>query len=156
MTISRAYFSAPVDTVELHMLGDSSLEVFCAVGLLRGRLSESQQTEVIFVFGKARVAPIKDMHIPKLELQAALLATRLKEDIHKALNIQIAQTFMWSDSTTVLQWLHPDGKQPVFVANRVGEILESTIVDEWYHVATGDNPADTGTREIAAEELREN
>ena len=87
-TIPHFYFSALVHTIELHMLGDSSLEVFCAVGFLRGRLSESQETEVSFVFGKACVAPIKAMSIPKLELQAALVATRLKEDIHKALNIR--------------------------------------------------------------------
>ena len=55
------------------MFGDSSLEVLCAVGFLRGLLSESQETEVSFVFGKARVAPMKDMSIPKLELQAAFI-----------------------------------------------------------------------------------
>ena len=70
VTIPRAYFNAPVDMVELPMYGDSSLEVFCAVGFLRGRLSEPQETEVSFVFGKARLAPIKAMSIPKLELQA--------------------------------------------------------------------------------------
>ena len=73
MTIPRAYFSAPVDTIELHMFGDSSLEILCAFGFLRGLLSESQETEVSFVFGKARVAPMKDMSIPKLELQAAFI-----------------------------------------------------------------------------------
>ena len=71
MTIPRAYFSAPVDTVELNMFGDSSLEDFGAVGFHRGRLSESQETEVCFVFEKVRGAPMKAMSIPKLELQAA-------------------------------------------------------------------------------------
>ena len=46
-------------------------------------------------------------------------------------------------------------KQPVFVANRVGEILEVTTVDEWYHVDTENNPADTATRGIAAEALKD-
>ena len=85
----------------------------------------------------------------------SLLATRLKIEIMKALSIPINDVFMWTDSITVLQWLHSTAKQPVFVANRVGEILEVTTVDEWYHVDTENNPADTGTRGIAAETLKD-
>ena len=98
---------------------------------------------------------MKAISIPKLELQASLLATRLNIDIMKALSIPINDVFMWTDSTTVLQWLHSTAKQPVFVANRVGEILEVTTVDEWYHVDTEDNPADTGTRDNATEALKD-
>ena len=32
------------------------------------------------------------------------------------------------------------------LANRIGELLESTTIDEWHHVLSGDNPADTRTR----------
>ncbi|XP_063727512.1 uncharacterized protein LOC134855063 [Symsagittifera roscoffensis] len=97
---------------------------------------------------------MKALSIPKLELQAALLATRLKEDVLKALTIPVSNTFMWTDSTTVLQWLNSGSKQPTFVANRIGEILESTNVDQWFHVLSGDNPADTGTRGISEESLK--
>ena len=62
-------------------------------------------------------------------------------------------TFMWTDSTTVLQWLHSLEKQPVFVANRVAEILELTTADEWYHVQSADNPADVGTRGLSVKAL---
>ena len=55
---------------------------------------------------KARVAPMKALSIPKLELQAALLATRLKDDILTALTVCINHAYMWTDSTTVLQWLN--------------------------------------------------
>ena len=48
---------------------------------------------------------MKCFTVPKLELQAALLATRLKVDIIKALTIPLSRVFMWTDSTTVLQWL---------------------------------------------------
>ena len=137
------------------MFGDSSQDVFWAVGFLRARLSSSNKTEISFIFGKARVSPMKGLSIPKLELQAALLATRLKDDIVTALNVWINHVYMWTDSTTVLQWLNSTEKLPVFVANRVDEILESTTIDEWHHVLSGNNPADTGTRGIYSEALKD-
>ena len=85
-------------------------------------------------------------------MQAALLATRLKEDLNKALTIPVNDVFMWVDST--IQWLHSSSKQPVFVAI-LGKIIEVTTVDDWYHVDTGNNPADTCSRGIAAEALKD-
>ena len=61
---------------------------------------------------------------------------------------------MWTDSATVLQWINSNEKQPIFVANRVCEILQYTSVDQWNHVATKDNPADAGTRGMSAEVLQ--
>ena len=61
---------------------------------------------------------------------------------------------MWTDSTTALQCLNSTSKLPVFVAIRVSEILESTTIDEWFHVSSGDNPEGTGTRGITAEALK--
>ena len=112
-------------------------------------------TKLAFVFGKARVAPMKALTIPKLELQAALPAARLKDEVQKALTLTVERTLMWTDSTTVLQWLHSIDKQPVFVAKRAAEILELTTVDEWNHVPTIDNPADAGTRGLSAKALLE-
>ena len=137
------------------MFGDASQDAFCAVAFLRARKHSSETPLVSFVVGKARVAPMKPLSIPKLELQAALLATRLKEKILAALTIHIDREYMWTDSTTVLQWLASVDRQPVFVANRVAEILESTTIDQWFHVPTADNPADVGTRGIAADALAE-
>ena len=59
-----------------------------------------------------------------------------------------SNTFMWNDTTTVLQWLNSGSKQPTFEANRIGEILESTAVDRWFQVLICDNTADTGIRGI--------
>ena len=79
LTIPRCYFTEPVYQIELHVFGGSSQGVFCAVGFLRARLSNSHKTQISFIFDKAHVALMKTLSIPKLELQAALLATRLKD-----------------------------------------------------------------------------
>ena len=103
-----------MENVELHVFGDSSQDVFSAVAFLRARMdrNEGTETQLAFVFGKARVAPMKALTIPKLELQAAILAARLKDEIQEALTVSVERTFMWTDSTTVLQWLHSIDKNP--------------------------------------------
>ena len=61
---------------------------------------------------------------------------------------------MWSDSTTVIQCIRSSNeKQPTFVANRVAEILDSSTVDKWHHVAGAKNPADLGTRGLNFDEV---
>ena len=43
----------------------------------------------------------------------------------------IDQSLIWSDSSTVIQWLNAfDKKQQIFVANRIREILENTKLRE--------------------------
>ncbi|XP_063711138.1 uncharacterized protein LOC134839491 [Symsagittifera roscoffensis] len=155
LKISRCYYDFPIDEVELHMLGDSSLDVFCSVAFLRAQKDAYSKCQLAFVFGKAKVAPMKTLSIPKLELQAALLASRLNDDIEKALSLSISKVFMWTDSTTFLQWLSSTSKQPVLKTNRVAEILESTSIDQWFHVLSGDNPTDTRTRGISANSLKQ-
>ena len=88
------YFDFPVDKVELHMFGDSSLDVFCSVAFLRAQKNAFSKCQLAFVFGKARVALMKMLSIPKLELQAALLPSRLKDDIEQALTLSISKVFI--------------------------------------------------------------
>ena len=94
------------------------------------------------------------MTIPQLELQAALLAARLKREICRALTVHVDKVFVWTDSTTVSQWPNSTGKHPIIIANRVCEILEYTSVDEWNYVASCNNPSDVGTRGLSTEVLQ--
>ena len=147
ITIPRSYFSGPFQHLELQMFGDSSQAVFSAVCFLRAQVtctSGEIKTELAFVLGKARGAPMKVMTVPKLELQAVLLAARLKREICRALTVTVDKVFMWTDSIIVLHWINSTNKHPIFIANRDSEILESTSVDQWNHLATCGNPADAG------------
>ena len=152
--LQKCYFSEPVELLELHVFGDSSKEVFGAVAFLRARQRSDGSTQLAFVIGKGRVAPTKSLTIPKLELQTALLASRLKRHIEAALTLAVEKVYMWSDKSTVLQWLHSPEKQLDFVANRISEILDASTVDEWAHVSSTNHPADVVTRGMSIDELK--
>ena len=107
LQIPRSYFEERVETLELHIFGHSSQDFFSAIAFLRGKRATTTgyATELAFVFAKARAAPMKALTIPKLEIQASLLAARLRKEIENALTVRVDNTFLWTDSTTVLQWL---------------------------------------------------
>ena len=88
------------------MFGDSSQDVLSAVGLLTAQVTSTSGeilTELVFVLGKARVAPMRILTVPKLELQAALFAARLKREICRALTVIVDKVFMCIDGTIILQ-----------------------------------------------------
>ena len=153
-SLPRKYFSANPKNVELHIFSDASLEAMCIVAYLRAEVNDG--IEVSFVLGKCRIAPIKQLSIPRLELQAALYSVRLRTLIVKEHDLQIDSVTHWTDSVTVLQRLHSaDKRQNVFVANRAAEILQSSTIDEWKHVKGELNPSDIGTRGTTIEKLIE-
>lgn len=85
--------------------------------------------------------------MPRLELCAALLLSRLYTVTKNALSIENKRVFFWSDSTIVLQWLKTEAHTlKTFVSNRVSEIQLNTKNCEWKHVPSQDNPADLISR----------
>ncbi|XP_073960771.1 uncharacterized protein [Choristoneura fumiferana] len=92
---------------------------------------------------------IRSLTVPRLELQAALLAARLADAIQKAHKLDVARRYFWCDSTTVLHWLNNSSRNyKAFEANRLGEIDDLTSVSEWRYVPTKLNVADIATREV--------
>ena len=96
---------------------------------------------------KSRVAPLKFLSVPRLELQAALLGSRLIKTFAEELGIKIKQRFLWSNSATVLRWIRSEPRtRQIYVSHRLGEIGELTTISEWRWVPTDLNPADYATR----------
>lgn len=102
--------------------------------------------------GKTRNAPIREWTIPRLELQAAVLASCLSKRILRELDLPVGQTFCWSDSMTSLQYIKNETRRfQTFVANRVAEIHEPSSPEQWHHIPGVMNPADDGSRGVSAQ-----
>ena len=106
------------------------------------------------VMSKIRVAPIKQVTIPRLELNGALILVQLLFHCKQVLNIPPSSVYAQTDSTIVLAWLKGNPHQfKVYVGNRVAQILELIPADRWSHVVSKDNPADCASWGIFPFEL---
>ena len=111
----------------------------------------SEAVKCAFVTAKSGVAPKKFLGIPKLEPQAAVLSRRLSLVVIKEHDYIIDSTYFWTDSSTVFQWIRGESKRhPFFIANRIGEILDSTDPCQRNHCPGLLNPADHGSRGLPA------
>ena len=134
-------------TLELHTFADASLDAYCAVSYLRSINSSSGEVTCHMVRSKNRVAPIKQISIPRLELQACLMACQLAAMIRDDLHDITFESYYWSDSKIALAYIMNDSKKfSLFVANRLTDIHKLSATADWHFVSTEDNPADLGTR----------
>ncbi|XP_063381137.1 uncharacterized protein LOC134667644 [Cydia fagiglandana] len=131
---------------QLHIFADASEEAYACVAYWRFTLT-SGSVKLSLIGGKARLSPLKPTSIPRLELQASLIASRFANTICIGHEIKPDEIYFWSDSTTVLSWIRSNARTfKPFVANRVGEITEITKVTNWKFVPGGLNVADDATR----------
>ncbi|XP_045118426.1 uncharacterized protein LOC123508647 [Portunus trituberculatus] len=132
--------------VQLHHFSDASQHAYGVVSYLRMTNAEGAH-QISFVCGKAKLAPLKQQTIPRLELCAAVLATRADKQIRKELDQRINRTTFWTDSTAVLQYIrNTERRFHVFVANRISAIHEESNPEQWRHVSSSINPADDASR----------
>ena len=143
-------------SMQLHVFCDAS-EVGYAACVYTRVVGVNGATNVRLLFAKAKVAPVKQMSIPRLELQAAVLGTQILTIVLtslESLGVKPDQLYAYTDSTTVLAWLTNSSRTwNTFVANRVSEIQSILQRGNWYHVKTSENPADVASRGIYPELL---
>ncbi|KAG1682450.1 Organic cation transporter protein [Nymphon striatum] len=108
---------------------------------------------VSFVMSRSRVAPIKKVTLPRLELLAAVLASRLMDYVKCALKLPVnITTYCWSDSQIVLAWIKSSpNRWKTFICNRVTEIQQHTEPSVWRYCPGEYNPADLLTREFVCD-----
>ena len=129
----------------------SAVAYACAVYLIQCDGTRSSH----LVFSKARLAPVKTMTIPRLELMAVLIGTRSLQFVREQLKLHFETLVILTDSQCVLSWIKSDKSLPTFVRNRVQEInSHGNIV--FQYVNTKENPADLASRGCTVTQIVEN
>ena len=163
IVFARCYFAGFKMNESARSLGlcgfsDSSKRAYCAVVYL---VSERYDCFVPrLLTSRTKVAPLKPLSIPRLELEAAVILARLMASVKEALNpltrsLEMKQC-MFVDNTAVLYWIKQLKEYKPFVNNRKTEILKLTSAEQWFYCKTKINPADLGTKGQSASELKVN
>ena len=143
-TISTSY--------QLHVFADASLKGYSCVVYLRAE----DTGEVMLLSGRSKVAPLKTISIPRLELNGCLLAAKLSYHTLQLLkhHVNISGNYLWTDSTIVLSWLKiPPSTLKICVSNRVSQILNLSNISDWRLISSTDNPADVASKGVLGEKL---
>lgn len=146
--VQRCYKPVNLDItdIQLHHFCDANESGYGTVSYLRFSY-RSRPSHIVFVMGKARVAPLEVVTIPRMEHTSAVLAARMDNMLKKDLELPISSSFFWTDSTSVLKYIRNDSQRfKTFVANRVSVIRDLTSKSLWRHIKTDLNPADYASR----------
>ena len=107
ISIPRWFGASGHSAVEIHGFSDASQTAMGAVVFLR--VASGSDVRVYFVCAKSKVAPLKRLTIPRLELSAAVLLARLTRWVRGQLDLQSVPVVLWTDSSVTLAWVnsHP-------------------------------------------------
>ena len=145
-----------VDSLELHHFCDASLKAYGTTTYARIVCPETGKIHTCLLRAKGRVAPMKPMTVPRLELCAAEQAVKLDLEVQDALRIKVTGSFFYSDSTIVLTYIKSTHLRcKLFVANRRSFITAHSKPENWSHIATDINPGDVISRGCTVKDLPE-
>ncbi|UYV84495.1 hypothetical protein LAZ67_X002373 [Cordylochernes scorpioides] len=136
----------------LPIKGRTTLHVFCGASAIAYatvifmRIENASVIVVRFVEARNRLATIKRITIPRLELLACLIGARLLVHVLENLEESPEKIQCWTDSSPALYWIQQQENWAQFVSNRVKEITTLTKNEDWNHVAGEHNPADLPSR----------
>ena len=142
----------------IHGFCDASKDAYAAVIYICSSDSHGNKATKLLC-SKTKVAPLKSLTIPRLELCGALLLSKLLSKVLKILTIQLDSIHCWCDSQIVLHWIknHSDNWK-IFVSNRITQIHENLLAFEhtWHYIPTKHNPADLASRGCSLSQLINN
>ncbi|XP_027846045.2 uncharacterized protein LOC114126329 [Aphis gossypii] len=135
-----------IHSIQIHGFADASIKAYGCCLYLRCTDMNNKHT-VRLIGAKSKVAPLKILSLPRLELCAALLLAKVANKIVPRLRLSISRTYYWTDSSVTWCWITSTSKKwKTFVAHRVGQIQEITSPLNWFHISGVDNPADVISR----------
>ncbi|XP_049331748.1 uncharacterized protein LOC111197647 [Astyanax mexicanus] len=143
-------------SIQLHHFADASELGYGVVSYLR-MTNKQGGIHVCFLMGKARVAPLKQLTIPRLELAAAVLSVKVDRLLRAELHLPLQTSMFWVDSQAVLKYIGSDSARfHTFVANRVAFIRVNTNIQQWKFIESKHNPADDASRGLSAKKFLDN
>lgn len=149
----RVVASSQTNVIELHGFCDASLDAYGAAIYIKS-INHKGHGEARLLCARSRVAPVKTITLPRMELCAAHMLALLTHKVSQALNINFDGIYYWTDSMIVLGWIKSDAKRwSIYVSNRVGQIQELTHPSSWRHTNTKENPADLISRGMPPSQL---
>lgn len=153
MEIPRHALMSEYVRIEMHGFSDASMKAYGACLYVRC-ITSTGRIGAKLLCAKSRVAPLKQISLPRLELCGALLLANLGAKTLNSLNVEFNKIYWWTDSTITLNWIAGEPyRWKIFVANRVSEIRSLTNCKDWHHVRTDSNPADLISRGVSSETL---
>lgn len=142
-------------SIELHGFSDASLKAYGACCYVR-TLYEDNSLSFNIITAKSRIAPIKTVSLPRLELCGMLILAKLVDRVISIFSqkLDFHSINLWTDSQVALCWIksHPS-RWTTFVANRVSQIQNLTFKAKWRYVKSSDNPADMLSRGVLPKDL---
>ena len=136
--------SLDIETIDT---GDAGEDLVCASIYARFKLRDGGYSSQL-IFSRTKI--VHDLTIPRAELVAALLNVCTGHIVRLSLKELFKKSWKLTDSQVVLHWINTTKTRlKMFIRNRVIEITRLTERAEWWNVASGDNPADIGTRKGA-------
>ena len=103
----------------------------------------------ILLCAKSKVAPLKKLTVPRLELLSCLLLSKLMMSVKNGISniLNVKDIFYWNDSEISLCRIRNLNKElKTWEQNRVNLIRNYSDYEKWNYVATSVNPADLPTR----------
>ncbi|XP_026214228.1 uncharacterized protein LOC113160973 [Anabas testudineus] len=154
--IPRCYVPADFGHVvkkELHHFSDASTHGYGQCSYLR-QVNQDGNVHCALITGKSRVAPLKVITIPRLELTAAVVSVAVSSILKEELGFSNMDEYFWTDSKVILGYIYNEARRfHTFVSNRIQRIHLTTTPQQWRYVSTDKNPADIASRGASVSEL---
>lgn len=151
--IKRWLHTGKNSKIQIHAFCDASEKAY-GIAIYVRVVDDNGVTFCSLLSSKSRVAPIKQISIPRLELLAAVMLADQLEIILKTCEFNTSSVTLWSDSLIVLYWIkNQTNELKTFVSNRIKIIHEKTKHFQWKHVRSADNPADLVSRGLEVQDF---